>query len=92
MSWKDEIEELKKREALAEKMGGDEKLKRQKDNKRLNVRQRIKYMLDKKRNREIRKIFDSLNMTVTRLIRVSYGKYRLGKLQKGGLIKVKHYS
>ena len=31
MSWKDEIEELKKREALAEKMGGDEKLKRQKD-------------------------------------------------------------
>ena len=56
MSWKDEIEELKKREALAEKMGGDEKLKRQKDNKRLNVRQRIESLLDKKSFREIGKI------------------------------------
>ena len=39
MSWKKEIEELKKRENLAEKMGGEEKLQRQKDNKRLNVRE-----------------------------------------------------
>ena len=52
----------------------------------------IRMVLTEGKNREIRKIFDSLNMTVTRLIRVSYGKYRLGKLQKGGLIKVKHYS
>ena len=51
----------------------------------------IRMILTEGKNREIRKIFDSLNMTVTRLIRVSYGKYRLGKLQKGGLIKVKHY-
>ena len=52
----------------------------------------IRMILTEGKNREIRKIFDSLNMTVTRLIRVSYGKYRLGKLRKGGLIKVKHYS
>ena len=52
----------------------------------------IRMILTEGKNREIRKIFDSLNMTVTRLIRVSYGKYRLGKLQKGGLIKVTHYS
>ena len=52
----------------------------------------IRMILTEGKNREIRKIFDSLNMTVTRLIRISYGKYRLGKLQKGGLIKVKHYS
>ena len=52
----------------------------------------IRMILTEGKNREIRKIFDSLNMTVTRLIRVSYGKYRLGKLQKGGLIKVKYYS
>ena len=51
----------------------------------------IRMILTEGKNREIRKIFDSLNMTVTRLIRVSYGKYRLGKLQKGGLIKVKYY-
>ena len=52
----------------------------------------IRMILTEGKNREIRKIFDSFNMTVTRLIRVSYGKYRLGKLQKGGLVKVKHYS
>ena len=52
----------------------------------------IRMILTEGKNREIRKIFDSLNMTVTRLIRVSYGKYRLGKLQKGGLIKVKYYN
>ena len=34
MSWKKEIEELRKREKLAEKMGGSEKLKKQRENKR----------------------------------------------------------
>ncbi len=56
MNWKKEIKELKRREALAEKMGGDEKLKRQKDNKRLNVRERIEHLLDRKSFREIGKI------------------------------------
>ncbi len=56
MSWKKEIEELKKRESLAEKMGGKEKLKRQKDNKRLNVRERIDLLLDKNSFHEIGKI------------------------------------
>ena len=56
MSWKKEIEELKKRENLAEKMGGEEKLQRQKDNKRLNVRERIKLLLDKDSFHEIGKI------------------------------------
>ena len=56
MSWKKEIEELKKRESLAEKMGGDEKLKRQKDNNRLNVRERIDLLLDKDSFHEIGKI------------------------------------
>ena len=32
MSWKKEIDELKKREKLAEAMGGPEKLKKQKEN------------------------------------------------------------
>ena len=40
------------------------------------------------KNREIRNIFESLNMTVTRLIRISYGPYKLGKLQKGKFKKV----
>tara|TARA_Y100001970_G_scaffold27671_1_gene33819 strand:- start:411 stop:1958 length:1548 start_codon:yes stop_codon:yes gene_type:complete len=56
MSWKKDIEELKKREKLAEEMGGKEKLKRQKDNKRLNVRQRINLLFDKNSFHEIGKI------------------------------------
>ncbi len=56
MSWKKDIEELKKREKLAEKMGGKEKLKRQKDNNRLNVRERVNLLLDKNSFHEIGKI------------------------------------
>ncbi len=56
MSWKKEIDELRKRESLAEKMGGKEKLKRQKDNNRLNVRERINLLLDKNSFHEIGKI------------------------------------
>jgi len=56
MSWEDEINELKKRESLAEKMGGKEKVKRQKDNNRLNVRERISLLLDKDSFHEIGKI------------------------------------
>ena len=41
------------------------------------------------KNREIRNIFESLNLTVTRLIRVSYGKYKLGNLSKGIVKNIK---
>ena len=56
MDWKKEIEELKKREKLSEAMGGEEKLKRQKDNQRLNIRERIEKLLDKNSFHEIGKI------------------------------------
>lgn len=56
MSWREEIEELKRREKLAENMGGSEKLKKQKENNRLNVRERIKRLLDNKSFHEIGKI------------------------------------
>ncbi|MEQ8406375.1 MAG: carboxyl transferase domain-containing protein [Oceanicaulis sp.] len=46
MSWKDEIEHLRKRQALARGMGGPEKLARQKAAGRLNVRERIELLLD----------------------------------------------
>ena len=41
------------------------------------------------KNREIRNIFESFNMTVTRLIRISYGPYKLGKTKKGEIIKAR---
>ena len=46
MSWQPEIEELARREALAHRMGGPEKVKRQHDAGRLTVRERLDALLD----------------------------------------------
>src|SRR3954463_13127980 len=53
MSWDKEIEELRRREALAAKMGGADKVKRQHDGGRLTVRERIDRLVDKGSFREI---------------------------------------
>ena len=55
-SWKSELDELAKRQALAEKMGGAAKLKRQKDRGKFNVRERMNMLLDDGSFREIGKI------------------------------------
>lgn len=46
MSWKDELDEIARREHLAEQMGGVEKVKRQHDSGKLTVRERIERLLD----------------------------------------------
>ena len=46
MSWEKEVEELARRRGLAEAMGGAEKLKRQKQAGKLNVRERIAALVD----------------------------------------------
>lgn len=46
MSWEKEIEELRRREALARRMGGPEKVKRQHDGGKLTVRERVDRLLD----------------------------------------------
>ncbi|MGB9369237.1 MAG: carboxyl transferase domain-containing protein [Xanthobacteraceae bacterium] len=46
MGWESEIEELRRREALARHMGGPDKVKRQHDAGRLTVRERIDLLLD----------------------------------------------
>ena len=56
MSWQKEIDELHKREALAENMGGAEKVKRQKDRGKLTVRERIGKLLDADSFHEVGKI------------------------------------
>ena len=50
------LEELRRREALAERMGGTEKLARQKERGKLNARERIAALLDRDSFREIGKI------------------------------------
>ncbi|MDP6344318.1 MAG: carboxyl transferase domain-containing protein [Alphaproteobacteria bacterium] len=46
MSWQAEIDELRRREAMAARMGGPEKVKRQHDGGKLTVRERIDGLLD----------------------------------------------
>ena len=42
------------------------------------------------KNREIRKIFEFFRMPVSRLIRISYGEYRLESLNPGQIVEVKN--
>lgn len=56
MSWEKEIEDLRRREALAEGMGGPEKLARQRARAKLNARERLAAILDEGSFREIGKI------------------------------------
>ena len=53
MSWQDEIDELKRRESLAQDMGGEERIQRQHENGRLTVRERIEKLVDKDSFHEI---------------------------------------
>ena len=46
MSWDRELEELRRRQALAQQMGGEEKVARQRAAGRLTVRERIDALLD----------------------------------------------
>ena len=46
MNWQPELDELRRREKLARRMGGADKVKRQHDGGRLTVRERIDRLLD----------------------------------------------
>src|ERR1700722_14791152 len=53
MTWQPELDELRRRQELAERMGGPEKVKRQHDAGRLTVRERIALLLDEGSFREV---------------------------------------
>ena len=53
MNWKPELDELARREAFARQMGGADKVKRQRDQGRLTVRERIDGLLDRDSFHEI---------------------------------------
>lgn len=53
MSWQHEVDELRHRQALARRMGGPDKVKRQHDGGKLTVRERIDALLDPGSFREI---------------------------------------
>ena len=45
MSWQNELDELREREAFAEELGGAERVKRQKDGGRYTIRERVGWYL-----------------------------------------------
>jgi propionyl-CoA carboxylase beta chain len=53
MTWEKEVEELRRRQAMARAMGGEEKVRRQHEAGRLTVRERIDRLLDPGSFREI---------------------------------------
>ena len=56
MGWDKELEELKRRSAMAEQMGGEEKLQRQAERGKLNVRERLARLVDDGSFREVGKL------------------------------------
>ncbi len=56
MAWKKQLDELRRRTALAEKMGGDEKVARQHGRGKLDARERLRRLLDENSFRETGKI------------------------------------
>lgn len=56
MSWKNSIDELRKRERMAEEMGGDEPVSRQRGRGKLTVRERVTFLADPASFHEIGKI------------------------------------
>jgi acetyl-CoA carboxylase carboxyltransferase component len=53
MNWKPELDDLARREAFAREMGGVDKVKRQRDQGRLTVRERIDKLVDAKSFHEV---------------------------------------
>ncbi len=56
MSWEAEVEELRRREALAEAMGGEERVANQKGQGKLTVRERVAALVDEGSFHEVGKI------------------------------------
>src|SRR5215475_14439301 len=56
MDWKPEMDELRRREAFAEALGGPERVKRQHDGGRLTIRERIERLVDAGSFHEVGKI------------------------------------
>ncbi len=58
------------------------------DERKEGVNQWMTIGISEGKNREVRKLLEYAGMTVTRLIRISYGPFELGKLQRGSVEEI----
>ena len=65
MDWQKEMDELRRREAFAEELGGPERVKRQHDGGRLTIRERLTKLVDPGSFHEIGKIAGSARSAAT---------------------------
>lgn len=49
----------------------------------------IEIALKEGKNREVRNVMEAIGLNVNRLIRLSYGPFQLGKIEKGGVLEIK---
>jgi len=85
MSWQNELDELRRREAFAEELGGPERVKRQKDGGRLTIRERVASMADQDSFHELGKVagmaeYDENND----LAKLTPSNFVFGKAKVGG--------
>jgi acetyl-CoA carboxylase carboxyltransferase component len=85
MTWEHELDELKRREAMAEELGGPERVRRQHDGGRLTIRERIDRLVDPDSFHEIGKIagqaaYDANN----ELVRLTPSNFVFGRAKVDG--------
>ncbi len=51
----------------------------------------VEIALQEGKNREVRNVMEAIGLNVNRLIRMSYGPFSLGKIEKGGILEIKPF-
>src|SRR2546425_6510152 len=85
MDWQKEMDELRRREAFAEELGGLERVKRQHDGGRLTIRERIDKLVDPASFHEIGKIAGSAKYDANNdLVALTPSNYVFGRATLDG--------
>src|SRR5712691_8892898 len=85
MNWQNEMDELRRREAFAEELGGPERVKRQHDGGRLTIRERIGKLVDPASFHEIGKIAGSAKYDANNdLVALTQSNYVFGRAKLDG--------
>src|SRR6185503_21166896 len=85
MDWQKEMEELRRREAFAEELGGPDRVKRQHDGGRLTIRERVTKLADPGTFHEIGKIAGSAHYDANNdLVKLTPSNFVFGRAEVDG--------